>query len=751
MPVAHRIRFVRGAAKLLALVTTASCSPQDSVAPRKGGTANFAPATTIEREPILTVGHGVAFLADGSAVEKPTSEFIRGAQRYYIESLADQATPEVRAQFERMREAQTGSVSTEFRDNHEAIRWLLERVKPANQAGLGSINAYLLDKSGAKDARSEIGVSKQALQLTTSNSGAEYMKECEARGVPKPPDWNSAEWKWRGKLKSTFLTQFSNLSTNVYTYEPPTGGGICFALPRTGPGTDPRNGEYSENLINLLGVICQSNETSNACFWDLMYITPPKPTERYPIASVFLGGTEVTDVCTDCHRGENAFIIHPETPLDIGDALLKPKGWMRPLVRASFPKNPRPGHDFSLVKTKAAKDLEKNERDLSCTSCHNKKDGRRLPPIDLKYCTVLQQAVGTKGTMPAATEEEAAKAKEEDQNLSEAEKDKKQLERLELRKQNYTTHLAWIADMCSELRRQGDVPKQARRFEAAWAASDAVVAERALFGDFNGDGRSDYLYVDGDNAVQVSLANASGFDASKRRPYELPEGALPVAAGDFDGDGLDDLLVAPTNGGEVLVGFVSSPDLERCNVQLEADSRVFVGDVNNDRLDDLVTVSAGARATVQIHLSNKLAFEPGASVVLDLSADAAEVLAGDVDGDYLLDLVFLSKDGRSATLAIGTGRGFETSSVGGDLFGGLTPKQMHLADVDADGLEDLIAVAQDGTFAVAKSSGRSFAFEAWRGGVVGTRTFLADVNADGRADLVALGSDGSLKVGLSKE
>ncbi|HEX6244883.1 MAG TPA: VCBS repeat-containing protein [Polyangiales bacterium] len=752
MPIGHRLRFARGAAQLLALGTIASCSPQDS-APRRGGdTASFVPAPQIESDPIVAVGHGAAFLAKGGVVEKPAPEFIRGAQRYYIESLVEQATPEVRSEFERMRKGQTRSVSSEFADNHEAMRWLVERVKPADQASLRSINAYLLSKSGANAGRPTLDVSDQALVLPTTNSGAAYMQECVAAGVPRPPAWNSPEWKPRGKLTNTLLTQFSNLSTTVYTYEPPTGGGICFALPRTGPGNDKKTGVFNENLIHLLGIICQSKETSHACFWDAERITPPKPGEQFPIEEAFLAGATLTDVCTSCHRGENAFIVHPETPLAVGEDLLTPKGWMRPHVLSNWPQNPRPGHDFDLVKTP--------QGEGRCTTCHNKKDRRRLPPIDVNYCAVLNQAVSVDGTMPAATEEEAAANKLADQNLSDEEKQARAQQRFEERRKKYAAHIDFIAPLCDELRRENQDKLMRReagivdepRFDpSGWKSFAAEATERALFGDFNGDGRSDYSYVDAENVIQVATANGSGFDAGKRRPYELPAGASVAAAGDFDGDGMDDFLIIPAgDDGEVLVGLAGSAELERWSAVVRAGSRVLVGDVNNDRLDDLVVVSPGPRATVEAHLSDKFSFQPAVSVALDTAADESVVLAGDVDGDYLLDLVFVSEDGTTATLAIGTGRDFGIRKLGGGLFGDLTPKQLHLADVDADGLNDLVAVAADGTFAVAKSSGKGFASTAWRGGVSGQQTLVADVNADGRADLVALGTSG-LSVGLSKE
>jgi hypothetical protein len=82
--------------------------------------------------------------------------------------------------------------------------------------------------------------------------------------------------------------------------------GACIALPRgTGlPGT-------------LLGIICQSATTGQACFWDNKRADDPNQRPvgwanlRLSIADL-ADGSNLQDNCTNCHRGNNVFLIPPD-------------------------------------------------------------------------------------------------------------------------------------------------------------------------------------------------------------------------------------------------------------------------------------------------------------------------------------------------------------------------------------------------------------------------------------------------------
>ena len=155
----------------------------------------------------------------------------------------------------------------------------------------------------------------QAANLTVTADG-NYLESCRAKGVPVPPDWtrSSSEWQNHGNLKTILLTPNTIEQTpvdqptfaSVWSYAPPQGKGACIALGRSG-------GSFQ--------LICQSATTGYACFWgndptDSSTSWTPETTEiriaslRDPVQGFAPGAV----ACTECHRGNNAFLVAPDDP-----------------------------------------------------------------------------------------------------------------------------------------------------------------------------------------------------------------------------------------------------------------------------------------------------------------------------------------------------------------------------------------------------------------------------------------------------
>ncbi|MBS0181998.1 MAG: hypothetical protein JSS39_06315 [Nitrospira sp.] len=147
-------------------------------------------------------------------------------------------------------------------------------------------------------------------------SEGNYMESCRSKGVPIPPDWkqSSSEWESHGNLKTILLTP-NNLDqtpvdhtsfTSVWSYASPDMRGACIALGRNG-------GSFQ--------IICQSATTGHACFWgnDPHSSNTSWTPETAEVSIALLldpvyGFAPGTVPCTECHRGNNAFLYAPDDP-----------------------------------------------------------------------------------------------------------------------------------------------------------------------------------------------------------------------------------------------------------------------------------------------------------------------------------------------------------------------------------------------------------------------------------------------------
>ena len=147
-------------------------------------------------------------------------------------------------------------------------------------------------------------------------AGGNYLEACRVNSVPIPPDWKSAasEWESHGHLGTILLTPNSLDQTpvnetsfaSIWSYAPPQGKGACLAIGRS-------NGSFQ--------IICQSATTGYACFWE----NAPRSsgtnwtphTREVQIASLqdpVKGFAPDAVPCTECHRGNNAFLYAPDDP-----------------------------------------------------------------------------------------------------------------------------------------------------------------------------------------------------------------------------------------------------------------------------------------------------------------------------------------------------------------------------------------------------------------------------------------------------
>ena len=217
------------------------------------------------------------------------------------------------------------------------LDWLIQEVNPSDANRLLAINHLLKQPLRpdrvSKVLRGRLGRArvssarrtKQAVRQPSSSAlvstarGQAYTALCRQNGVPIPPDWGTPQWVKQGDLGNVFIS--ANLNAEVFAFRSASPEGVVVALPRYVPDTD--NGPATDRIA-LLGIISLGKQSGKVCFWDNQTGDPmnpqfsPRRDEVVPFER-FGGGMDLNPglgACTDCHAGENPYVIHPDTVLE---------------------------------------------------------------------------------------------------------------------------------------------------------------------------------------------------------------------------------------------------------------------------------------------------------------------------------------------------------------------------------------------------------------------------------------------------
>lgn len=169
--------------------------------------------------------------------------------------------------------------------------------------------------SPKEEVASQSPLATQAASMSIVAEG-NYVESCRTKGVPIPPDWkaSSSEWERHGNIHTILLTP-NHLEqapvdqtsfASVWSYASPDVRGACIALGRNS---------------GIFQIICQSAMTGYACFWSNDQLSPSTSwtpeTAEVQVASLrdpVQGFAPGTVPCTECHRGNNAFLYAPDDP-----------------------------------------------------------------------------------------------------------------------------------------------------------------------------------------------------------------------------------------------------------------------------------------------------------------------------------------------------------------------------------------------------------------------------------------------------
>jgi hypothetical protein len=269
--------------------------------------------------------------------------------------------------------------------------------------------------------------------------------------------------------------------------------------------------------------------------------------------------------------------------------------------------------------------------------------------------------------------------------------------------------------------------------------------------DFDGDGRMDLAITVVTNpvttagGVAVLLGNGDGtFQAPAT--FAAGKQPIPIAVGDFNGDGKPD-LIAGNFGDEtvsLLLGNGDGTFKAALNLAVGAVPHgIAVADLNHDFKADLAVATVPA---ILAFLGNgDGTFQAPTSNRPDQELEFFSVGAGDFNGDGRLDLA-ATGNGNAAAVFVGNGDGtfgppatFETQP---------DPQLVTVADLDNDGNADLVALssfANSVSVLLGKADGTFL--EESNNPPGGAGAVAGDFNQDGKTDLAIAGSQVAVLLG----
>ncbi len=261
-------------------------------------------------------------------------------------------------------------------------------------------------------------------------------------------------------------------------------------------------------------------------------------------------------------------------------------------------------------------------------------------------------------------------------------------------------------------------------------------------GDFNRDGRLDIVTANQlGNNVSVLLGKADGTFVTKK-DYAVGAGPSSVTVGDFNGDGILDIAVTNATANTVSILLGNGAGGFKTHADFAVGSRpesVAIADLNGDGKLDLVTSNSAAN-TISVLLGTGTG-SFGAHTDFATGTQPKSVTLGDFNGDHKLDAAVANRSSNTVSVLLGNGSGGFGAKT--DFTAGTHPVSVAVGDMNRDGKQDIM-VAQDygknqisnAGVLLGKDDGTFQPIVQYAIGSSPSQVIVADLNGDGIPDVV---------------